>query len=63
MRGELFDRAFDPQAARVHGPDNVGVGIADQHIMAAASKAGRYGAADRAAAEDGVSHGVHVTTQ
>ncbi len=40
-----------------------GIGVADQHVVAIADQTGRDRAADRTAAENHVSHGVHVTTQ
>ena len=47
-----------------HDPCDPGgpLGVADEHVVAVTCQPGRHGAADRAAAEKEISHGVNVTT-
>jgi hypothetical protein len=63
MHGELLDRTLDPEPGCVDRADDVWVHVADEDVVPVPDQSGRYRAADRAAAEDQISHGVNVTTQ
>ena len=54
--GELLDRALDAQAVRVDGGDVLGVGVAQEHLVAVTDEPSGNRAADRPRPDDGIAH-------
>ena len=56
MDGVLLDRPLDAQPAGVDRSDVLGVGVAQNDVVAVAHQAGGDGAADRPSPDHGIAH-------